>query len=242
MPPYGARLGPGTWKNQGLHYIFAAPVPPPLPSAAWAGPGMKFRRSKQLMRRGKMNRFHERPRVQGILLDIEGVVCVGDKVLAGSLQAINRIQRLGIPLRLITNTTRRPRRQIANDLARLGLDFRTEDIFTPAISARAHLRHHNLTPFLLVHPDLREDFAGLGAGGGEAVVVGDAGSCFTYELLNAAYRKIIHGAEFLALAKNRNFLDSDFELSLDAGPFVVALEYASGRVATVFGKPAPSLF
>jgi ribonucleotide monophosphatase NagD (HAD superfamily) len=46
----------------------------------------------------------------------------------------------------------------------------------------------------------------------------------------------------LALGKNRNFLDSDFELSLDAGPFVAALEYASGRIATVLGKPAPSLF
>lgn len=79
-------------------------------------------------------------------------------------------------------------------------------------------------------------------GGGDAVVVGDAGSHFTYELFNRAFRKIIHGAAFLALAKNRNFLDSDFALSLDAGPFVAALEYASGRVATLVGKPAPALF
>jgi hypothetical protein len=67
-----------------------------------------------------------------------------------------------------------------------------------------------------VHPNLHEDFGGLEAGGGEAVVVGDAGSFSTYERLNLAFRKIIHGGEFLALAKNRNFLDSDFELSLDA--------------------------
>jgi hypothetical protein len=30
----------------------------------------------------------------------------------------------------------------------------------------------------------------------------------------------------VALAKNRNFLDRDGELSLDAGPFVEGLEYA----------------
>lgn len=44
------------------------------------------------------------------------------------------------------------------------------------------------------------------------------------------------------MAKNRNFLDHDGELSLDAGPFVAALEYASGREATVFGKPAAMFF
>jgi HAD superfamily hydrolase (TIGR01458 family) len=184
----------------------------------------------------------QRPSVKGVLLDIEGVVCVGGTVLQGSLEAVNQIQQLSIPLRLITNTTRKPRRQIAGDLARVGLDFRTEDIFTPAVSAREYLRRHGLSPFLLVHPNLHEDFLGLEAGGGEAVVVDDAGSYFTYERLNLAFRKIIYGAEFLALAKNRNFLDSDFELSLDAGPFVAALEYASSREASLFGKPAPGLF
>ncbi len=183
-----------------------------------------------------------RPHVKGVLLDIEGVICAAGTILPGSLEAVRRIQQLGIPLRLITNTTRRPRRQIASDLARLGLVFRTEDIFTPAVPAREHILRHGLSPFLLVHPNLREEFAGLEAGGGDAVVVGDAGSHFTYELLNRAFRKIGRGAAFLALAKNRNFLDSDFELSLDAGPFVAALEYASGRVATLFGKPAPALF
>jgi HAD superfamily hydrolase (TIGR01458 family) len=190
----------------------------------------------------KMKSSHERPRVKAILLDIEGVVCVGGTVLPGSLDAISRIRELRIPLRFITNTTRRPRRQIACDLARLGVVVKTDDIFTPAVSAREYLCRHCLSPFLLVHPNLHEDFAGLGAGSGEAVVVGDAGSSFTYDLLNTAFRKIIHGAGFLALAKNRNFLDSDFELSLDAGPFVAALEYASGREATVLGKPAPTLF
>ncbi len=101
-----------------------------------------------------------------------------------------------------------------------------------------------------MHPNLREDFTGLPVEGGEspgpqgfdAVVVGDAGVFFTYELLNRAYRILNGGAAFFALAKNRNFLDRDGELSLDAGPFVVALEYASGKSATVLGKPAPAFF
>ena len=45
--------------------------------------------------------------VRGILLDLEGVVYVRDTLLPSSLDAISRIQAAGIPLKFITNTTRR---------------------------------------------------------------------------------------------------------------------------------------
>jgi HAD superfamily hydrolase (TIGR01458 family) len=181
-------------------------------------------------------------KVKGILLDLDGVVYVGRTALPGSLEAIARIRDATLALKFITNTTRRPRRKIVGDLASLGLDVATEDIFTPTAIAHNLLVQNTLVPFLIVHPDLREEFADLPEQGREAVVIGDAGRFFTYDLLNEAYRKIHHGAAFLALAKNRNFLDSDGELSLDAGPFVTALEYASGRSATVLGKPSPAFF
>ncbi len=180
--------------------------------------------------------------VKGVLLDIDGVVCVGVEPLPGSIEAVRKIRKLGAPLRFVTNTTRRPRRQIVEDLVSLGLDVTTADVFTPASIACDLLAHQSLAPLLVVHPDLLEDFVGLPADGGEAVVVGDAGAFFTYDLLNQACRKLIHGAAFFALAKNRNFLDRDGELSLDAGPFVTALEYGSGKTAAVLGKPAPAFF
>lgn len=180
--------------------------------------------------------------VKGILLDIDGVISVGGIAVPGSLDAVTRIREHAIALKFVTNTTRRPRSRIVNDLARLGLNVAETDVFTPAILARNYLVQRRLAPFLVVHPNLLEDFAGLSAGAGEAVVIGDAAEYFTYDLLNRAYRKIIHGAEFLALAKNRNFLDRDRELSLDAGPFVAGLEYAACQEAVVFGKPAPAFF
>jgi HAD superfamily hydrolase (TIGR01458 family) len=175
--------------------------------------------------------------VCGILLDLDGVVHVRGKALPGSLEAIARVRAAKIPLKFITNTTRLPRRRIVEDLAQLGLQVAMDDVFTPAILAQ-----ENLAPFLVAHPDLREDFAGLPKQGRDAVVLGGAGADFTYETLNVAFRKIRHGAEFLALANNRNFLDTDGELSLDVGAFVSALEYASGRKALVLGKPSPLFF
>ncbi len=49
------------------------------------------------------------------------------------------------------------------------------------------------------------------------------------------------GAELLALQKNR-YWRTENGISLDAGPFVAALEYASGKTATVVGKPEKSFF
>jgi HAD superfamily hydrolase (TIGR01458 family) len=49
------------------------------------------------------------------------------------------------------------------------------------------------------------------------------------------------GADLIALQKNRYWETAD-GLSLDAGPFVTAIEYATGREADVVGKPAPSFF
>ncbi len=180
--------------------------------------------------------------VRGILLDLDGVVYVGNSLLPGSLDAISRIKTAKLPVKFITNTTRRPRRRIVERLANLGLDIAPEDVYTPASIARDFLTRADLVPWLLTHPDLTEDFAGLPTLGDEAVVIGDAGEFFAYGLLNQAFRKILHGAKFLALAKNRNFLDHDGELSLDAGPFVAGLEYALGREATVLGKPSSMFF
>jgi HAD superfamily hydrolase (TIGR01458 family) len=180
--------------------------------------------------------------VRGLLLDLDGVVHVRGVALPGSLEAIARLRAAGLPFKFVTNTTRRPLARIVADLAALGLEATSEDVFTPAALARDFLRQRNLSPFLIVHPELREDFRDLPSGTTEAVVVGDAAEFFTYERLNQAYRKILDGAPFLVLAKNRDFRDADGALSLDVGAFVAGLEYASGRQAIVLGKPAPMFF
>jgi HAD superfamily hydrolase (TIGR01458 family) len=49
------------------------------------------------------------------------------------------------------------------------------------------------------------------------------------------------GADLIALQRNR-YWRTDDGLALDAGPFVAALEYASGKSATVLGKPERGFF
>ncbi|WP_338011907.1 TIGR01458 family HAD-type hydrolase [Mesorhizobium sp. ORS 3428] len=177
-----------------------------------------------------------------MLLDLAGVVYDGDTPIAGAVAAVERLREAGLPLRFVSNTTRSPRHRIIAQLAALGVEVADEELLTPALAAVEWLRRHERQPHLLVHPDLEAEFSGLRGGNGHAVVVGDAGEAFDYASLNLAFRELIAGGDFLALATNRSFKDADGQLSLDAGAFVAALEFASGRSPIVLGKPSPDFF
>jgi HAD superfamily hydrolase (TIGR01458 family) len=180
--------------------------------------------------------------IRAALLDLVGVVYQGERPLPGAVEAVAGLREAGLRLRFLTNTTRMPRRALLSRLSEMGIVVAEEELFTPAQAARTWLKTKRLSPHLLIHPDLEEDFANLDGSAGEAVVVGDAAQGFTYAALNTAFRKLLDEAEFLALARNRSFRDDDGELSLDAGPFVTALEYACQRQAVLFGKPAADFF
>lgn len=181
-------------------------------------------------------------RIGGVLLDIGGVVYVGDRALPRAADAVARLRAAGLPFRFLTNSTRSPRRVLLDKLRTMGVPVEPEELFTPAMAARGLIEAHGYEPHLLVHPDLEEDFQGLAGGSERAVVVGDAGDGFTYAALNAAFRALEGGAAFLALANNRSFRDADGGLSLDAGAFVAALSFACRREPIVLGKPAPEFF
>lgn len=178
---------------------------------------------------------------RGVLLDLDGVLYVGREPLTGAATALARLRETGLPLGFVTNTTRRSRPAIRADLRAMGFAIGDAELFTPARAARDWIAARGLSPHLLIHPGLAEDFDGVPADGEDAVVVGDAGEGFTYAALNKAFRLLMRGAPLLALAANRYFRETD-GLSLDAGPFVAALEYASGTRALLFGKPAPAFF
>lgn len=180
--------------------------------------------------------------IRGFAIDLEGVVYSGGAALPGAIDAIRRLQALGVPYRFVTNTTSKPRARAVARLAAVGLDAPPHHVFTPAMAARAHIEKHRLLPHYLVAKALMEDFAGLRTGNKPAVVIGDARDGFTYASLNAMFRLIEDGAELIALATNRKFRDADGGMSMDVGAFVAALEFASARTATVLGKPAPAFF
>jgi HAD superfamily hydrolase (TIGR01458 family) len=182
--------------------------------------------------------------VAAVLLDLDGVLYVGDEPVAGAQDAVGELRRRGLALRFVTNTTARSRAATIDKLRDFGFPVLGDEVVTPATLAVRHCRDRGHRRVALVMADeVKRDFGELEAvdDRADAVIVGDLGEGFAYEPLNRAFRLIMDGAELVALQKNRFWMTPD-GLSLDAGAFVAALEYATGRDALVVGKPAPGFF
>ena len=182
----------------------------------------------------------------GVLLDIDGVLYVGDEPIEGAHGAFAELRELSAGVRLITNTTSRSRRAVLDHLLALGFEVTLEEVLTPAAMAERHCRERGYgSVTVLVSEGLREDLAALqSATPGthtDAVILGDLGDGFTPEVLNGAFRALMDGAELVALQHNRYWRRAD-GLALDVGAYAAALEYASGREAVTVGKPSSAFF
>lgn len=184
-------------------------------------------------------------RIKGVLIDLDGVLYTGGKPIPGARETIKYLTDEKVPFRCISNTTRKCRRTIASQLSAMGFAIPEEYIFTPPRAAIAHMKKTGKNRFhLLTTGDVDRDFADAGtrdAENADYVIVGDAGEALTYNSLNTAFRLLMGGAELIALEKDRYWMADD-GLSLSAGPFVSALEFATGKTAIVMGKPSESFF
>lgn len=182
--------------------------------------------------------------IGGLLIDLDGTVYQGRTLIAGSDRAINGLREGGVPFLFTTNTSRMSRSDIADSLGAMGLGVEPSEIFSAPVAAARWLRHEGVRRIhLMVADSTRDDFAGFEITDErpDAVLVGDLGPDFTFERLNAGFRCLREGARLVAIHRNRFWL-TDEGPTLDAGPFVAALEYASRQVATLVGKPSTAFF
>lgn len=187
---------------------------------------------------------------RGILFDIDGVFFVGDTAVPGGADVIAWADAAAIPYLFVTNTTSHPRSYLADKLARFGVDADPERILTPAVAAHEWLTEHGRTPVALFVPEATAaEFGDLprvaadAESGAAAVVVGDLGQAWDFATLNRTFRLLTAEPRpvLVALGMGRFWKDDD-GLTLDNGPFVQALAYASGADPVVTGKPAAGFF
>ena len=182
--------------------------------------------------------------VDGLLIDIEGVLVIGNEVLPGAREAIKALRARGIPFRFMTNTTVYCRYTLLDRLNALGFACTIDELYTASYVAAEYLRTQNAQSYLpLLLPDAQLEFTGIEVDEEkpEFVVVGDLGASFTFSRLNRAFRAVLNGAKLIALHKKRSWR-TEQGIFMDAGPFVVALEYATDAAALVVGKPSAAYY
>ncbi len=186
-----------------------------------------------------------------LLIDLDGTLYTNAGAIPGAVETMAQLRGRRTPFRFVTNTTRRSRRGLVERLRGYGFAADLAEVFT---SVRAGVKRlqaqgaRTLAPFVAVAAleDLTEfqltgGTSGAHGGQPDAVVMGDLGSEWTPALLNEAFRYVLDGALLVAFQKDRYWLGAT-GLELDAGPYVAAIEYATGKEAMVCGKPTPEFY
>jgi HAD superfamily hydrolase (TIGR01458 family) len=176
--------------------------------------------------------------IKGILCDIGGVLYSGDKVIDGAVEAVDELKKR-FKIRFLSNTSRKPPFLLYQKLKNLGFHIEEKEIFTALKALKKYLKDKKISAYAVATDEAKEYLKlpfEL-----KAVAICDAYKNFTYDNLNQAFRYLEEGFEFLATNKNRYFKEGN-SLSLDAGAFVVGLEYASKKEAKILGKPSCEFF
>ena len=184
-------------------------------------------------------------KARALLFDLDGTIYHKNYLIPGAIETLLAFKNASIPYRFVTNCTRMTKKEIVLMLGNMGMDVSSDDIFAAPHAAAKYCHKKGYKKILLAIPnkEMAEDFIGFQIvdHNPEAIVLGDMGSEFTFNLINNLFNQILNGAELVAMHKNRYWLSSD-GCKLDVGAFVSALEYATGKPASIMGKPNSNLF
>jgi ribonucleotide monophosphatase NagD (HAD superfamily) len=78
--------------------------------------------------------------VHGVLLDLDGVLYVGDEAVPGAADTVAWLREQDIPHLFLTNTSSQPRAAVVAKLDGFGVETRADQVLTPATAAADWLR------------------------------------------------------------------------------------------------------
>lgn len=195
-----------------------------------------------------MLELSERPLVERydlLMLDLDGVVYVGDRAVPGAADNIARARRAGAHIAFITNNASRAPQAVVDRLAGLGVEAAASDVVTSAQAAATLLleRHGAGAVVAVLGADgLREALAEAGLRAGRVdepaavgLVSGFGPDVVWHEVMRAAMR-IRDGLPWVASNTDRTFPTPD-GIAPGHGALVELLSDFSGVVPVVAGKP-----
>jgi 4-nitrophenyl phosphatase len=182
-----------------------------------------------------------------VVCDLDGVIWLGDEVIAGASDAVTALRAAGVRVGFATNNSSLTIREYCTKLAQFGIDATAADIVTSGQAAAALLQ--------TTHPAGSTVLACAGEGVVEALVaagfvVVDEGPCsavvvgwhrtFDFERLRRAAAAVRGGARFVATNADPTYPAPDGLLP-GAGALVAAVATAAECTPDVAGKPYPPM-
>jgi len=189
--------------------------------------------------------------LDGLLVDLDGVVWIGREMIPGSADALAALLDRGMEIVFVTNNPGKPASTYVERLREAGIPVPDDRVVTAGESTAelaAELAGPGATAFVIGAPAFHATVqaAGLelleGEAGREASVVVVSGHRgFDYEELLTATLALQGGAKLFATSHDPT-LPMPGGAWPGTGAILAAVETASGATAEIGGKPEPHLF
>jgi glycerol 3-phosphatase-2 len=188
-------------------------------------------------------------RFDGLLIDLDGVVWIGREPVPGSPETLRTLLEAGKRLVFVTNNPGKHPAAYAERLRELGVAVEEGQIVTAGmVAARLAGEAGAGGAFVIGAPALKEMVAATGArvlegeeGREAAAVVVSGHRGFDYGELLTAKRALDGGAALFATSHDPTMPFPGGEVP-GTGAILAAVETASGKRATIAGKPERHLF
>jgi glycerol-1-phosphatase len=190
-------------------------------------------------------------RYDQLIVDLDGCVWIGDQAVDGSVEAIDRLRSAGKRVAFATNNSRRTGEDYVRKLWGMGIQASLADVVTVG-GATQHLlaeTRHGMTAFVIGTDAMLGHVADAGLklmnntdlGSRAELVIVSGTEDVTYDDIRIASLALRRGADFLATSRDPTYPMPD-GLWPGTGAVLAAVETASGREASIVGKPEPQLF
>ena len=179
----------------------------------------------------------------GFLLDMDGVIYRGSRVIPGAVEFIKRLRETDTRFLFLTNNSQRTRRDVAMKLCRMGIETTALDIFTCAMATARFVAEQKPggTAYVIGEGGL---LSALHVNGysvvddnPDYVIVGE-GRTMSFEMIEKAVRLVDGGARLIATNMDPN-CPTEAGIRPGCGAIVAMIEKATGKEAFSVGKPSP---
>ncbi len=182
--------------------------------------------------------------MKSYLIDMDGVLVQGRRLVPGAPDFLERLRAAGSPFLVLTNNSIFTPGDLSHRLRASGLTVERDRIFTSAMATAAFLRSQRPsggTAFVIGESGLTSVLHAAGFtladSGVDYVVLGEQQS-YDFDSITRGIQLIAGGAHFIATNPDASF-PRDQGLAPACGAMAALMEKASGVAAFYIGKPNP---
>ncbi|HZJ57921.1 MAG TPA: HAD-IIA family hydrolase [Clostridia bacterium] len=179
--------------------------------------------------------------IKYFILDMDGTFYLGDKLLDGSLEFIDTLEKTGHDFLFFTNNSSKNPDVYIDRLKGMGCTVENNKVVTSGMVTIHHLKKHHkgARVYLLGTPELEEQFINEGielVDSNPDLVVAGFDTTITYDKLSRACTSIRQGATFIATHPDFNCPTEDGFIP-DCGAICAFITASTGVKPKYLGKP-----